>query len=226
MKHTRIRGFTTIEVAVVVALVAIVTSVTLPQLSRAMRHARLRSAVREIYAAVLATRMQAVKRDSQVVMFVDVRLGRVRTWADKTPYNYTQDANEPTINSYTIPKYVYVQRVVFDTYGGDKKIKDMIVFQGDGTLVDPQKKGVKQAVRPTPYTKSVPPGSVDCKGNCRGIYISDKADSDEAIQNIFRISVDDFGSSGRASLLKKITKEQGGNNGETNYVPPPWTWVD
>jgi Tfp pilus assembly protein FimT len=224
-RHSRIRGFTTIEVAVVVALAAIVTSVTLPQISRVMRHARLRSAVREIYALVLATRMQAVKRDSQVIMALDRKEGSIKTWADKTPYDYEQDASEPTINSYNLPAYVYIQSVAFDTYGGSKKLKDMVVFQGDGTLVEPQRRQSKPAARPTSYTKSVPQGSVDCKTGCRGIYISDKRDGDED-QNLFRISVDDFGATGRASLLKRLPADQGGNHGEVNYVPPPWTWVD
>jgi hypothetical protein len=178
-----------------------------------------------MYSLVLATRMQAVKRDSHVVMFVDMSQRRIRSWADRTPYNYVQDANEPTINSYSIPAHVYIQSVAFDTYGGSKKIKDLVVFQGDGTLVDPEKRTSKKASRPNPYTTTVPPGSVDCK-KCRGIYISDKATGDEDDQNIFRISVDDFGSSGRATLLKRLSADQGANSGETNYVPPPWTWVD
>ena len=141
-----------------------------------MRHARLRSSVREMYSLVLATRMQAVKRNSQVVMFVDVNGRRIVTWADKTPYNFVQDANEPTINSYTIPAYVYIPSVDFDDYGGDRTIKDLIVFQGDGTLVEPQRKG-EQAGRPTDsYTTKVPPGSVDCTRSCRGIYVSRQGD--------------------------------------------------
>jgi type II secretory pathway pseudopilin PulG len=225
-RHSGTRGFTTIEVAIVLALAAIVMSVTMPQLARMARHARLRSAVREMYSLVLATRMQAIKRNSQVVMFVDVNTRRIVTWADRIPYNYVQDANEPTINSYSIPAYVYIPSVAFDGYGGDKKIKDLIAFGGDGTLVEPQKKGSKPPDRPSSYTTKVPPGSVDCKKNCRGIYVSDKATGDEEDQNIFRISVDDFGPSGRASLLKRLPAGQGGNSGETNYVPPPWTWVN
>ncbi len=225
MRHYRARGFTTIELAVVVALAGIVMSVIMPQMARVMRHARLRSAVREMYSLVLATRMQAVKRNSQVVMFVNVNKRRVVSWADRTPYNYVQDANEPTINSYTIPAYVYIPSVNFDAYGADKKGKDMIVFQGDGTLVEPQRKRSRPPARPRSYSTNVPPGSVDCRANCRGIFVSDKATGDEEDQNIFRISVDDFGPSGRASLLKRLPADQG-NGGESNYVPPPWTWVD
>ena len=62
---------------------------------------------------------------------------------------------------------------------------------------------------------------MDCKKNCRGIYISDKAAGGDEDQNIFRISVDDFGPSGHASLLKWLPDDQGGNKGETDFVPPP-----
>jgi type II secretory pathway pseudopilin PulG len=225
-RHSRTRGFTTIEVAVVIALAAIVTSVTMPQMARVMRHARLRSAVREIHSIVLATRMQAVKRNTQVVMFVDTTNRRIVTWADRVPFDYVQNANEPMINTYEVPAYVYFQSVAFDTYGGDKKIKDLIVFRGDGTLVDPQKKQSRLASRPTPYTAKVPGGSVDCQTGCRGLYITDKATGEEEEQNVFRIGVEDFGPSGRVSLLKRLTSDQGANSGEVNYVPPPWTWVD
>ena len=126
----------------------------MPQMARAVRHAKLRSSVQEIYSLVLATRMQAVKRNSQVILLVDLDNRRIVSWADRTPYNYKQDANEPTINSYGIPGSISfralgndansAQSVAFDTYEGKKKLVDMIVFRGDGTLLQPENKSSQQ----------------------------------------------------------------------------------
>jgi hypothetical protein len=63
--------------------------------------------------------------------------------------------------------------------------------------------------------------------SCRGIYISDSpATGPEANRNTFRVSVNDFGPTGRTTILKWLPLSQGGNPEETNYVPPPWKWAD
>jgi len=38
--------------------------------------------------------------------------------------------------------------------------------------------------------------------------------------------VEDFGRTGRASLLKWLPTSDGDNAGENNYVPGPWVWAD
>jgi len=48
---------------------------------------------------------------------------------------------------------------------------------------------------------------------------------DVANRNTFRISVDDFGPVGKASLLKWVPTSEGANAGEVNYVPSPWGWA-
>ena len=103
----------------------------------------------------------------------------------------------------------------------------MIVWRGDGTILPPQDAGSKAPRRPTAYTAAVPSGSIDCNPgqNCRGIYLSDNdLTGDVNNRNTFRISVDDFGATGKASMLKWLPTPEGGNAGEVNYVPSPWKW--
>jgi prepilin-type N-terminal cleavage/methylation domain-containing protein len=231
------RGFTLIETLIVIALIAITSLVAAPFISGYIRKERLRSGVREVYSMVLAGRMQAVKRNAQVIIQFDLPNHRVISWVDSN-LNYVQDAGEPTIASYSVPKNIYFRAapnggavddtdaVAFDGYAGNPARVDMIVWRGDGSVLSPQAANSQRPVRPTSYTAVVPAGSINCTGGCRGIYMSEnQLTGDVNNRNVFRISVDDFGGTGKASLLKWVPTSQGANSGEVNYVPSPWSWA-
>jgi hypothetical protein len=205
---------------------------------RLYRRQRLMTVVREIESLVMATRMQAVKRNRNVILHIDPVNHKAWNWADVNS-NFLQDAGEPTINEYIIPDYVFFRQapngsavnspsaVAFDTYNGNAALVDMIVFQGNGTIVPPQLASSQPAARPGSYTLKVPGGSVDCSPRCRGVYIADTpSGTSNPDRNCFRISVGDFGATGRVSLLKWLPASRGGNGGEVNYVPPPWEWYN
>jgi Tfp pilus assembly protein FimT len=221
------------------ALIGFGAAVAGPFIFKIMKRERLRSDASEIYAQVLAARMQAVKRNNPVVLFFDLPNRQIISWADLPPNNFTQDVNEPTINRYQVPSYVLFSfapsgvtdgpnAVSFDTYLGNAAVVDRIIFRGDGTLLQPQATNSAQPARPGTYTTTVPNGSINCvSSQCRGVYISDRDSSADPKRNVFRISVDDFGISGKASLLKYLPPGAGGNGGEVNYVPgSPWPWLD
>ena len=230
-------GFTAIELIAVIVIGILITAVITPYVSRLYRRQRLMTVVREIESLVLATRMQAVKRNQQVILKIDPVNRLAWSWADVNG-NFAQDAGEPTINQYTIPNQVFFRQapngaavnspsaVAFDMYNGNSALVDMIVFLGNGTVVPPQSSASQPATRPT-YSATVLHGAVDCSPRCRGVYIADTASgTNQPDRNCFRISVDDFGSTGRVSLLKWLPTSRGGNAGEVNYVPPPWEWYD
>jgi len=239
-REGRVRGFTLAELVITMALIGMAAVVGTPFIFKMMRRERLRSDVSEIYSQVLAARMQAVKRNSPVVLSISLTNRQITSWAEVPPYDYVQQPlNEPTISQYQIPPYLVfsfapggatdgVNAVSFDTYLGNSGLVDMIIFQGDGSLLQPQAANSAQPARPGSYTTSVPNGSINCVSNkCRGIYISDLDQSADPHRNVFRISVDDFGISGKASLLKYLPTSAGGNGGEVNYVPgSPWPWLD
>lgn len=240
--RNRSRGFTIIETLIVIVLIGITALLVLPLVNSTLRHERLRSTVREVYSIVLAARMQAVKRNTNVIVAFDLPNHDITSWAENLPLNFARDPGELILQSYHVPDFVYFRfapvglgvnsqsSVAFDTYQGNAAFVDMVIFQGDGTLLAPQAAGSGRPLRPSAYTATVPNGSVNCNsggGRARGIYMSDTTTTgDVDDRNTFRISVDDFGSTGKASLLKWLPSPAGGNAGEYNYVPGPWKWAN
>ena len=62
------RGFTLIEVIMVVAIVAILASITAPSMRDFIRAAAVRGASSDFYAALIAARSEAIKRRASVVV--------------------------------------------------------------------------------------------------------------------------------------------------------------
>ena len=229
-----------VEAMVAIIVAGIVCLLAGPYLYRLYRRERLRSAVQEISTTIIAARLKAVKQNRQVILWVDPARRLALAWADDPPDNFVQDPGEPTILRFRLRSEVFLRyapsgdrvdganAVAFDGYRGNPNLVDRIVFRPDGTLVAPEDPNSKAPRRAT-VTASVPYGSIDCNpgDSCRGIYVSDRPDSGpEANRNTFRVSVSDFGPTGRVTVLKWLPASQGGNPGETNYVPPPWKWVD
>ncbi len=234
LSRRAVEGMVAIIVACIVALLAG------PYLYRLWRRERLRVAAQEIYTLVVAARLKAVKMNQQVVMWIDPKTRQAVAWGDVPPYNFVQDPGEATVLRFRVRSGVFFRyapsgevngpnSVAFDTYRGDPEVTDRIVFHPDGTLEAPQDPNSKAPMRPRAGIAGVPYGSINCNpgDSCRGIYISDRpGGGPEANRNTFRISVNDFGPTGRVSILKWLPASEGGNHGETNYVPPPWKWVD
>ena len=229
-----------VEVVVAIVVATIVCLLAGPYLFRLWRRERLRMAAQEVFTLVVAARLKAVNLNRRVVLLINPSTRLVTAWTDSAPFNFQQDPEEPTILHQRLRQGVFFlspngdevngpDSVAFDTYAGNREIVDRVVFRPDGTLVNPQAPNSKPPMRPAAYTATVPFGSLNCNpGNsCRGIYISDRNRADpEATPNTFRVSVSDFGPTGRASLLKWVPPSEGGNPGENNYVPPPWRWAD
>lgn len=231
-------GFTIIEGLVVLVLLATVSLFIYPFLHELHARYRLVSIVRQITAMVQATRMQAIMACQNSILHVDTANSRVYSWVDSNG-NFRQDLpTERTTHQYVIPPDIVYRQppsgpvngpdtVGFDTYNGDKSLVDLIVFRCDGTLVQPESPNSVPALKPKKYTATVPPGSANCHNSqqCRGIHIADRYRTGAIGQrNLFRITVDDFGRSGRISIGKWVPFKEGGNPGETDWVPPPWNW--
>ncbi len=224
-------------VAIIVA--SIVCLLAGPYLYRLWRRERLRFAAQEVYTHVVAARLKAVKLDQQVLLWINPSTRLLLAWADVAPRNFVQDPGEPTILHVRLRERTVFRApeekvngpgaVAFDEYRRDPELVDRVVFRPDGTLVPPEAVNSKPPLRPAAYTATVPYGSVNCGpgGSCRGIYLSDRPlPGPGETGNTFRVSVGDFGPTGRISILKWLPRSEGGNPGENNYVPPPWKWVD
>ena len=228
-------GFTSVEMIVSTAIVVSVFVFTLAYLHTIFRRERTKSAIREVFSLVLESRLHAVRRDANVILHVDLAKREVTTWADSPPGNLVRDASERVLRSVPMPTGLSVRAitgpvdgpdgVAFDAYGGDASLVDRIVFRSNGGLLLPQAGNSRPPTRPATHNSSVPARSVNClDAVCRGIYLADRATGGPN-RNLFRISVDDFGRVGKASLLKWLPPEHGGNSGEQDFVPPPWKWL-
>jgi prepilin-type N-terminal cleavage/methylation domain-containing protein len=230
------QGLTAIEVLVALAIVGAVCLFTSAYLHTILRRERTKAIVREISSMVLSARMQAIRRDCNVVVHVDPVAHDITTWVDGLPLNLVRDPGETVLRYYRLPASVSLRSVsggldgpdsvAFDQYANDAALVDRIVFRADGSLLVPQAPNSLPPDRPVTYTENVPPLSVNCRlTGCRGVFVADRRDGGPS-RNLFRVSVDDFGKTGKTSLLKWLPPEQGGNGGERNFVPPPWKWVD
>ena len=230
------RGLTAIEVLVALAILASVCLFTSAYLHTILKRERMKATVREISTLVLAARMQAVRRDCNVVLHIDPVARDMTSWADSLPLNLNRDPGERVLSYFRLPATVSLRSVSgkvdgpdsvsFDGYENDAALVDRIVFRANGSLVVPRAANSRPPDRPLTYSANVPPMSVNCRlTGCRGVFVADRRDGGLS-RNLFRVSVDDFGRTGKTSLLKWLPPEEGGNGGERNFVPPPWKWVD
>jgi len=228
-------GLTAIEVLVALAILASVCLFTSAYLHTILKRESMKGTVREISTLVLAARMQAVRRDCNVVLHIDLVAHDMTSWVDSLPLNLIRDPAEPVLSHLRLPGSISLRSVggkvdgpdsvSFDDYENDAALVDRIVFRADGSLVVPQAANSRPPDRPLTYSANVPPSSVNCRlTGCRGVFVADRGGAGLS-RNLFRVSVDDFGRTGKTSLLKWLPPEQGGNGGERNFVPPPWKWV-
>ena len=227
---------TAIEVLVALAILASVCLFMSAYLHTIIKRERTKATVRQVSTLVLAARMQALRRDCNVVVHIDPEAHDITSWIDARPLNLTRDPGETVLNYFRLPASVALRSVSgnvdgpdsvsFDEYHNDAKLVDRIVFRADGSLLVPQAANSRPPDRPVTYSTNVPSMSVNCRvTGCRGIFIADRQDGGPD-RNLFRVGVDDFGRTGKPSLLKWLPPEQGGNGGERNFVPPPWKWID
>lgn len=230
------RVFKSIETVVAMAILASVCLFACAYFYTILRRERIKAAAREVHTLVIAARMQAVRRERYVVLQVDVGSREFVSWIDEPPENFERDLSERALGSYRIPEAVALRSVggnvdgpdsvSFDMYQWNDALVDRIVFRGDGSLVIPQATNSRPPVRPRRVTASVTSTSINCPpAGCRGIFLADRSGRGTG-RNVFRISVDDFGRTGKVSLLKWLPPGQGGNAGERDFTPPPWKWVD
>lgn len=77
MRLRRDRGFTLIELLMVIAIIAIVTAITIPQFVASMRGNRLRAATRMIVMAGRYARSMAVLRQEEMAVVYDIPGGTI-----------------------------------------------------------------------------------------------------------------------------------------------------
>ena len=117
------RGFTTIELIVVVVAFAILASVSIPLIQNYLAIYHLKQAARNIVSQMQIARIEAIKRRMQTVVVFDPSAfnpaggGKYSIYAD-TDRDWNQDAGEPVLLPPTdMPRRVTLALAVFDDNG-------------------------------------------------------------------------------------------------------------
>ena len=115
-------GFTLLELIVVIAIIAIMASIAIPNMIPWPAKHRMSGAAREIYSAMQYTRLRAVKEKANVVInFNDTGFGETDTYAvfiddgrgGGTARDNTQNGTEPTIRRGQMPVDVDMLNALF-----------------------------------------------------------------------------------------------------------------
>lgn len=235
-----VRGFSLLEALVVIAILAVVAAMAVGLVGQEVRRARLTGAGRDLRSVLWEARMAAVRSGHNVVVEFDTSSNPMRATvfedysADPAfphpPAEAANDGNgvrdtygsdsldEPVLRQYALPAHA-----VFRRPGGSPGDADSVAYDGvvprpglaplaDRIIFLPGGASIPPTANPAPTRSSLGEGVLDCGNHARGIYIADEKAAD-----FFRVAVDDFGSSGRVSVLKQIPPNP-------DFGPAPWRW--
>jgi prepilin-type N-terminal cleavage/methylation domain-containing protein len=145
------RGFTLIEMLVVMALMLALVAIGIPSLQNALHQSKMRGMVQEIAIALRLARIDAIKTSSQGIVQIVPSTGPgvlplVRAFSDRNS-DGRLDATDPVLASFYLPTGVSfednagkldkdsVEGFSTDPAGGPS----IAIFKGDGTIVEPGK---------------------------------------------------------------------------------------
>lgn len=209
MKRSRVtcdtRGFTLIEVLVVLAILAIALGLGIPALKNMLLRSRVEAATGELQVLVQRARLEAVKRRASTVVEIDPARGTAVAWAeldgpaagDPPDLVFNPVAGEPRFTTdFEISRFRAGSNVEFAAPGGQPVV--------EGLTAAPDSRQV---------LVFLPTGAADAAG---GFRIADAADL-----NHVEVRVEPAGT-GRVGLLKWdrdlaawIRHREGGS---------PWKW--
>lgn len=111
------RGFTLIEMVIVMAVIGILASFSIPFLSGTMTNMRLGGAAREIHSVLQQARLRAAKEQSSVIVDFDpdrdgTLAGNYIAFVD-TDKDFTRDGTETIFYSNTLPNDVQIDSAIF-----------------------------------------------------------------------------------------------------------------
>lgn len=116
--HRNNRGFTIIELIVVIAIMGVLMAIAIPNFSQWTANYRLKAAAREIYSNFQKARLEAIKTNSNVVVSFNLGADTYQVFVDNggttgTASDDTQNGDERILDTVSMPAGVVMESVSF-----------------------------------------------------------------------------------------------------------------
>lgn len=116
--HRNSRGFTIIELIVVIAIMGVLMAIAIPNFSQWTTNYRLKAAAREIYSNFQKARIEAIKTNSNVVVSFNLGADTYQVFVDNggttgTASDDTQNGDERILDTVSMPAGVVLDSVNF-----------------------------------------------------------------------------------------------------------------
>jgi prepilin-type N-terminal cleavage/methylation domain-containing protein len=132
MHRTRVsdgaRGFSLVELSIVVALIAMMALIGAPWLVKIHQKNQVKSAAREIQTTLLAARMKAVKHNQQVSVVISAITPSIELQTIEPPV--------PTPNPTALPQILKLPARAVEFVATPAAAGGVVVFGGDGRLAN------------------------------------------------------------------------------------------
>lgn len=94
---SRNTGVTLVELMVVVAILSILATLGIPEMSNLIKNSRLHSATRQVVSTLQEMKLRAVKENAITVLIVDEANDQYTAFLDNSPANWALDGSEDII---------------------------------------------------------------------------------------------------------------------------------
>jgi prepilin-type N-terminal cleavage/methylation domain-containing protein len=134
------KGFTFVEIAVGLAILAIISAIALPSYFSWLPRYRLQTSVRQIYDDMNMAKSRAVRTNSVAVAIFDINNDRYTVFLDTSPENWALDGGETEISSGNLQNDIDIINTTFTahTYGfNNRGMTQNPAIPGDVYLTNP-----------------------------------------------------------------------------------------